>query len=343
MAYKNDDQLKKQEAAANRRVDLHEQIPLDTPFSIQFTPSGFCNFKCTYCWQSLPEDILRQKLTKRYLDVALYEHIIDGCKGFSQPTKMILFAGAGEPLMHKQIDHLVSYAKHSGVTERVDILTNAALLTHDVTDRLLDAGLDRLRISLQGLSTNKYKEMCGVRVDFDKLVDNITYFHTQRTKTSIYIKIIDCALGEDDEADFTRIFSPISDDCAVEYLSPFVREIDYSTLQTGFKGTFRNNGVPGGSKACPLPFYMLSVQANGDAAPWCTADVATVYGNAAAQTLPDIWHSEPVRDFWRLQLTDRSNNPICRHCQVPDYNVRNGDCLNGHEEAILARLPALSL
>jgi hypothetical protein len=49
----NEGYLKNQERGASRRVSLYECVPLSTPFSLQFSPSSYCNFKCSYCWQSL--------------------------------------------------------------------------------------------------------------------------------------------------------------------------------------------------------------------------------------------------------------------------------------------------
>ena len=333
-----DAEMKEREKNASRRVALHERAPLATPFSLQFTPAGHCNFRCAYCWQSLQADVLARKFKKQLMDFELFTRAIDGCAGFDEPLQMILFAGLGEPLTHPRIDRMVAYARQSGVARRVDLLTNASLLTPEMSDRLIEAGLDRLRISIQGLSTEKYKKIGGADISFERILDNITYFHRHRIKTSVYVKIIDCALDDGGEARFREIFSPVSDECAVEFLSPFVREIDYSTLRNGFHGTFRNGGVPGGSRACPLAFYMVSVLADGRVAPWCTADIATIYGQAGEKSIPEIWRSEAVREFHRLQLTDRTQNPVCARCRVPEYNVRQGDGLNGHEEEILARL-----
>jgi MoaA/NifB/PqqE/SkfB family radical SAM enzyme len=334
----NTELMRKQEENANRRVDLYERVPLPVPFSIQFTPSSYCNFKCAYCWQALTDDVLARKFKKQFLNFELFKKAVDGCAGFGEPLRMILFAGLGEPLMHPQIDEMIAYSAKSGVTQRVDILTNASLLTHEMSDRLINAGLDRLRISIQGLTTEKYKKICGSNVSFEQILDNITYFYNRRKKTSVYIKIIDCALEDGEEERFKEIFSPVSDECAVEYLSPFVRETDFSKLKEGFHGTFRNGGVPGGSRACPLPFYMIAVQADGNVTPWCTGDIATVYGYISEKSIQAIWNSDAVREFWRIQLTNRAQNPVCAHCHVPSYNVRQGDCLNGHEDTILTLL-----
>lgn len=332
------DKMKERERVAATRTNLCDAIPLRTPFIVQFTPTSFCNFKCNYCWQSLPIDVLNQKFTKQVMDIDLFQKAIDGLIQFDEKVKLILLAGLGEPLLHPQIDQMVCYARNSGVAERIDILTNASLLTKEMSDRLIAAKLDRLRISLQGLSTNKYKTVCGVAVDFDRIIANISYFYENRSDTSIYIKIIDSALESGDAERFKDIFSKISDACEVEFISPFTKEIDYSKIINEMKGTFRINGDMNGSKSCPLPFYMVGVHPNGDICPWCTADIATVYGNINQKTIAEIWRSENINNFWKQQLVNRFENDICANCQVPNYNVRIGDSLNGYENMLFERL-----
>jgi sulfatase maturation enzyme AslB (radical SAM superfamily) len=36
-----------------KRSQLHEVLPLDTPYSLHVFPSYFCNFSCSYCLHSL--------------------------------------------------------------------------------------------------------------------------------------------------------------------------------------------------------------------------------------------------------------------------------------------------
>lgn len=66
--------------------------------------------------------------------------------------KLLVFAGLGEPLLHPQIAEMAAYAKKREVAGTVRIITNASLLTHKMSDSLIEAGLDSLKISLQGVT-----------------------------------------------------------------------------------------------------------------------------------------------------------------------------------------------
>ena len=196
--------------------------------------------------------------TKCLLDFDTFKQAIDGLEEFKGRLKLLLFAGLGEPLVNKDIYKMIEYAKKKYIAERIDLLTNAALLTSDVSDRLIEVGLDRLRISLQGLSSQKYYEICGARLSFEDVLSNIRYFSKKRKTTSMYIKIIDIALEKDQEKLFHELFDPICDVADIEYMCPFTKEIDYAQFDKEYHGTMRNNGYFEGSKACPLPFYMIA-------------------------------------------------------------------------------------
>ena len=96
---------------------------------------------------------------------------------------------------------------------------------------MISSGVDEIRISLQGLDANKYKEVCGVEIDFDKFVANLTYLYEHRRQCKIYMKIADVALPDvDNRADLQRIFGNISDGLYVEHILPIFDEINYSKL-----------------------------------------------------------------------------------------------------------------
>ena len=58
----------------------------------------------------------------------------------------VTLAGLGEPLLHPDVAGLVSEASSRG--RRVAIVTNAVLLTEEMSRRLIDAGLDAITFSL---------------------------------------------------------------------------------------------------------------------------------------------------------------------------------------------------
>ena len=319
------------------RTELYRQLPLETPFSLHIFPSFHCNFHCNYCLHSMSNEELGKKgFTRQFMDFGIYKKAIDDAQKFHGNIKALIFAGHGEPLMHSEISEMVSYAKQTEKFERIEIVTNGSLLTHELSDRLIEAGLDRLRISLQGVNEEEYRTVSGVKLDFKKFVEQIGYFYEHKVNTEVYIKIIDVAMKNSSEEElFREIFDPISDITAIEYAIPFVKEIDYSNI-----GTLSEKCKQGHKRAshiCSMPFYMLVLNPNGDVVPCCSTDVPVIFGNIRDQSLTDIWNSKFRELILKRQLKGVEQIPICQDCIVPSFGLQEGDYLDGHEEELLQK------
>lgn len=313
------------------RVALHKRLPLKEPFSLHVYPSFYCNFRCGYCLHSLDAAALERKgFRRQYMEFDLYRKAVDDVAAQGWHLKAMIFAGHGEPLLHPRIAEMIAYAKERGVTDRTEIVTNGSLLTHELSDALIDAGLDRLRVSLQGVSAEQYRETGGAVIDFGRFVEQLEYFYRRKTDTDVYIKIIDVAMkGEGDRERFEELFGPIADTAAVEYAIPFVPEIDLGTLSGNSK-----QGGETRSSVCSMPFYMLVLYPNGDVLPCCATEIPVVFGNIAQKSLGEIWNSRARTEFLLRQLDGAGTVPVCSQCSVPAFGLQEGDSLEGHQEEL---------
>lgn len=314
-----------------QRTALHEKLPLNEPFSLHIYPSFFCNFKCAYCLHSLDPGTLKQKgFQRQFMDFPVYRKAIDDAAAQGWHLKAIIFAGHGEPLLHRQIADMVAYAKEMKIADRIEIVTNGSLLTSELSDALIAAGLDRLRISLQGVSAEAYQETSGVSIDFEQFVEQIRYFCRKKTVTDVHIKIIDVAMtGTGDKERFEQIFQPIADTVAIEYAIPFVPEIHLDHLSGKNK-----QGCAVHAATCSMPFYMLTVYPDGDVLPCCSTEVPEVFGNIMETNLGRIWTSKKRMEFLLRQLDGVMSMPVCCRCSVPALGLQEGDSLEGHQEKL---------
>lgn len=324
-----------------KRVELYKKLPLQTPFSLHVFPSYFCNFRCKYCLHSLSEDVLTKKGFKRqFMDFDTYKKAIDDCKAFDKKLKAIIFAGHGEPLMHPEISKMVAYVKEQNIANRVEIVTNGSLLTNNLSDDLIAAGLDRLRISVQGINGQAYENTMGKPFDFDKFIEQLKYFFIHKKNTEIYCKIIDVAMkSPEEEATFHKIFSEVSDETAIEYEIPFVQEIDNTALKNSFECSKQGNKATT-AKVCAMPFYMMVLTPNGDIVPCCSTDIPIVMGNIKEESLKEIWDSARWKGFCRVHLLkNRDKHFICSKCSVPQFGMQMGDYLDDQAEDLLEKYP----
>lgn len=322
--------------AGYQRRKLGDCLPISTPFALHIFPSHFCNLKCSYCLHSLPPDkLLIKDFQKILMEFDLFSKCIEDASQFPEPLQVLIFAGWGEPLTHPRIADMIRLAKQKNIAERIEIVSNGILLTHSLSTKLVEAGLDRIRFSIQGITSEKYHELAGARVDFGRLVDNIAYLYTNRGNTKIYIKTVETSVpSKADKETFYQIFGPISDEIAIENIIPVIQGIDHSKFGNKFE-----NRHCGGSAArvsvCPFPFYMVVVHPDGSYAPCCSPDRPVTIGNLTRNSLREMWEGDILRNFRIAHLKgNRGDSTFCRACLRPQYDIQEGDNLDSYREQI---------
>lgn len=319
------------------RVELHKQLPLKTPFSVHFFPIHICNFKCKYCLHSLSvKELNEKKFKKEIMSFETYKKAVDDIKQYDNRLKALLFAGHGEPLLHPDICKMIKYAKDNVIADRIEIVTNASLLTHEMSDALILAGVDRLKISIQGTTEDKYKDISDYSLNYNEFLENLKYFYENKKHTQVYIKIIDIALdGKQDENKFRQMFNPVADDVDVEYAIPFIKELDDSVYDKEFNKCKQGNSKK--SQICSMPFYMQVVAPNGDVLPCCSTDVPIVLGNIHKNSMKEIWQGKIENNFLKMMLKDKNINSICKSCCVPEFGLQSGDYLDEYRNELIEK------
>jgi len=320
------------------RVRLADVIPLSTPFTLNIFPSNVCNFRCSYCAQSLgPEGLLEKYgFPQEMMKMEIVDMIVRQSERFDRKYKLVSFMGHGEPLCNRKLPEMIRKIKDADIADRVDVITNASLLTKEYADELTDAGLDVLRISLQGVSAKSYSDICGVRIDFDRFVDNLTYFYRNRGQCRVYMKTVDASLSDGEEEKFYNIFSPICDRIYVDRVRPVYSGVEYSETEKDLSQD-RYGNVHEKRAVCPQPFYMLSVWANGDVTPCDALYKACILGNVKQGQLKELWDSEKKKEFCKLQLEkNRMSYAACQECCAPDDVASKEDVLDSDADRLLA-------
>ena len=79
--------------------------------------------------------------------------------------------------------------------------------------------LDRIIISIEGLSSDDYKEFSLRKVNFDKLIQKIELLSKQNSKSVIHVKIHNSAVQTEERKKlFFDTFSNIADEIYIENL-----------------------------------------------------------------------------------------------------------------------------
>jgi radical SAM protein with 4Fe4S-binding SPASM domain len=91
-------------------------------------------------------------------------------------------------------------------------------------------------------------------------------------------------------------------------------------------------------KVCFSAFYALTLYMDGGVAPCCLTAPPLFLGNVHETTVYDLWNSSKMKNFWRMQLSDRRRVKGCGDCERPSNALQPGDNLDDHAGEILRRI-----
>lgn len=112
-----------------------------------------CNLYCTYCRPDHEE-----KLSHK--DILRYEEILRLCKILTKLGIDKFKITGGEPLVRKGCADFIYELKKMNKVSKVTLTTNAIFLSRDL-DKLTEAGIDGINVSLDFMDCEKYKNITG--------------------------------------------------------------------------------------------------------------------------------------------------------------------------------------
>tara|TARA_Y100000310_G_scaffold329947_1_gene400700 strand:- start:26381 stop:27442 length:1062 start_codon:yes stop_codon:yes gene_type:complete len=307
------------------------------PLYIEIGATNRCNHQCVFCALDFLEnrglEIDKNVMIRTLEDMA------------SVGVKYTMFAGEGEPLLHKDIGLFVQKANNSGI--EVSITTNGVPFNQKKREECLPY-LSWIRFSIDSGSSENYSQIHKTQEsDFEKVLGNIKQAVTYREKNGLDVGI--CAqflmipqnMGEvgklagrlkDIGADHLQIkpysHHPQSDNNLV------VNSGEYNKIEEQFKGfnsdefhiKFRRSAIEGlqeprnYSQCHALPFFALT-DAMGDVWP-CNlfyGDKKFSYGNLNNELFSEIWKGDKRKGIMEKLSNIEIEN--CRGgCRLDSWN-----------------------
>lgn len=321
-----------------QHTSLGEVAPLSQPYVLVVDPSNLCNFKCKFCPSGDMELIKSTGRYQGFLDFELFKNIIDSLQEFDEPLRVLRLYKEGEPLLNKRFVDMVRYAKQSGYVKRVDTTTNGVLLNPELNRKLIQAGLDQINISVNGVSSEQINYYTRAKVDFDRYVDNIRDLYKNKGNCEISIKSIKEILNTKEQDKFFDIFGGIANRIVLENISPaWPQFIFHEDVAMEFTcGNYGQEIV--NRKVCPYIFYIMVVNASGTVST-CIGDWPNkqIVGDLKTQTVKEVWQGAAL-DKYRVDhlMGNRSESEFCGECQVVSHGTIDNMDMQAHD--ILKRM-----
>lgn len=267
------------------------------PSHVDIEAASSCQMRCPMCYTThMPDEL------KGVMKWDAYVKIVDECA--ARNVYSIKLSWRGEPLLNKRIVDMVRYAKEKGIKE-VAFLSNGELLTPQMAEALVDAGLDWLSISADGVH-DVYNEIRAPAV-FEETIAKVRYMREYRdskklTKPLLRVQSILSAV-QNNATEFYAAWEGVVD--RINIIADHIRDFESHELE--YDAYY----------VCSKPWNRLNVAFDGRVHQ-CGADYSakTIVGDATKESLHSIWHGEgnrKVREAFRKH-TYLDDLPACRNC-----------------------------
>jgi molybdenum cofactor biosynthesis enzyme MoaA len=288
-----------------RYIDKREPIP-DAPRAVQIQTVSGCNANCIFCPNKKTE--LDIPFAKK-MDWDLFRSIVDQVADLG--VRRISPYLMNESMLDNELPERVAYiSKRKQPFQFTKINTHGGLLTERMAKGLLDAGLDRLNFSVQGIDPVVYEKIMGIK--FDKVLRNIERFMEFVREGDYKIRVRIVMLD-------TIEIHPHLDEIRAFWKS---RGIKINVNQLENRGHHKN--IQSDAIAvhqlqnfdwCNRMFEQVYILYDGRLV-MCCADweQTSMMGDLKQHKLHDIWHGEVYTDYRRRFLQGNVKGMICDGC-----------------------------
>ena len=317
------------------RMVLKDKIPLRVPLCISIEPSNICNFKCVMCFHGNNECDERAKPLKN-MDMECFEKTVMDIKKWvdecDEKVKLIKLYSLGEPLIHPNICEMVKRIKELNICDELEITTNASLLNEEIAEKLVDSGLDILRISIYGVNVEQHKYITKSLIMPEKIRENVLYLKKYREEQKsnvpkIITKMLDTYSEENQK--FLDSYKGIVDMVGID--EPFQLQLGDADV---FENLYQENAKEAHEcamktnlydkkKACRYPFTHMTIRSDGKVVVCCSDWIKELsYGNVMEHSLKELWESKTLYDVRCKMLKHKGENwEICKNCEIPYWDA----------------------
>lgn len=269
------------------------------PLYVEISPSGACNHRCTFC----SVDYIGYE--PNLLNAVMLKDRLAEMGGLG--VKAAMWAGEGEPLLHKGINSLVDAAHAAGIN--TSFTTNGVLL-----DKLDLDGVSWVKVSLNAGTRETYARVHQTKTeDWDRVWENLADAVKRKGDCTLGVQMVLLPENEHEVAALEAQAAAVGLDYVV--IKPYIangRMLNKQTWQpiaapkASGKLVVREESIAEREheygRCNATPFFWAYIMSNGDLYS-CSAhlqDERFNLGNLNDHSFRELWEGEKRRENWKL-------------------------------------------
>lgn len=288
------------------------------PFSLSIEPTTACNLGCPEC----PSGLKQFSRPTGKLDMDLHRTML---KQVKDTVFYINYYFQGEPFLHPQFLDLIKEAHQKKIYTATS--TNAHFINAQKAEEIVNSGLDRLIISIDGLTQETY-ENYRVHGDLNKVLEGTKHLIEAKKKMNsktphLIFQFLAVKPNEHEISDVFKLGTEMGiDEVRIKTAQLYdykngnslmpVNE-KYSRYKKQKDGTYKIKHALGNH--CWRMWSSSVLTWDGKVVPCCfDKDAKHVLGTLENQTFDQVWNGVTYTNFRKAVLTERNQIDICTNC-----------------------------
>lgn len=297
-----------------RRKSKH----IGLPFSLSIEPTTACNLGCPEC----PSGLKQFTRPTGKINLDLHQKIL---QQVSKTVFYINYYFQGEPFLHPQFLMLIRAAKENRIYTATS--TNGHFIDQQKAIEIVDSGLDRLIISIDGMTQSTY-EQYRVNGKLATVIQATKWLIEAKKMRKSYTPhlIFQCLAVKPNERELPDViklgFEIGVDEVRIKTAQLYNYKNGHPLLPNNEKyarykkntdGTYRLKYKSGNH--CWRMWSGSVLTWDGKVVPCCfDKDANHILGSVETESFQAIWNGKPYQKFRQSILDDRNKIEICQNC-----------------------------
>ena len=295
-----------------------------SPIFISVEPANICQLRCPECPVGRGENHQSPITTHQspMMPLEVFRRVLAECR---ETASVIQFYFQGEPLLNKDLPQMIREAHEAGLYTIVS--TNSQAMTPELAEALVQSGLDRIIISMDGLSEASYNAY-RIGGSLEKTKSALQYLRAAKNQSPITnhqspiieLQVLRLRSNEHEWRAFKQQYKLFGADRLVfktaqlyDYQNghPLMpTNPKYSRYILGKDGKYHRRKL---RKGCFRVWSGAVITTNGDVLPCCyDKSHAYAYGNIMEKPLRELFTNDKAFAF--RQAAFRQTPQICQEC-----------------------------